>query len=194
MSSNYRLILASNSPRRKQLLSQLGFGFEVLKVEVVETFPQELEIDKVAEYLAIKKNEACRKLLGQEIVLTADTTVVFGNRILGKPIDREEAVNMLKALSGYQHEVITGVCVSSHDRSLSLSEKTNVLFKSFTPGEINYYVDHYKPYDKAGAYGIQEWLGLMGVEELSGSYFNVMGLPTHEVYRLLTQEFGIHPA
>ncbi|MEM6737128.1 MAG: Maf family nucleotide pyrophosphatase [Bacteroidota bacterium] len=185
-----RLILASGSPRRKQLLQDAGFDFEVKTVPFEEVFPEDMESERVAEFLAIGKNDAYRKTLGNELVLTADTIVVFNDQILGKPKNEQEAINTLKLLSGEIHEVITGVCISLLETQHSFSCKTQVKFKSLLDEEIEFYIQNYRPMDKAGSYAIQEWIGLIGIEWINGSYYNVVGLPVHEVYQLLKNKFS----
>ncbi|MEQ9422784.1 MAG: Maf family nucleotide pyrophosphatase [Cyclobacteriaceae bacterium] len=184
-SSNYRLILASNSPRRQELLRECGFDFEVFTTDVDESFPADIGANHVAKYLANKKNKAYQKLLDDSIIITADTTVVFDKKILNKPSDDAEAFEMINQLSGKKHFVITGVCISSPEKVVAFDDITEVEFKQLTEIEINNYISNYRPFDKAGAYGIQEWIGMIGVEKISGSYFNVMGLPTHQVYEVM---------
>ena len=186
MSSIPPLILASNSPRRKQLLSELGYEFTVRTCPVEEDFPEDMPSNEVAEYLAEKKNRANRKVAAaHEIILTADTVVIREQEILNKPQDRAEAYRMIKSLSGKPHEVITGVCISDSEEFKSFSVKTTVHFAVLSDEEIYHYTDTAKPFDKAGAYGIQEWIGLIGVTHIEGSYANVVGLPTREVYQAL---------
>jgi septum formation protein len=186
MNSNQLLILASNSPRRQQLLEQAGFKFAVRVKDTEESFPESMEIAKVPEYLALKKAEAFKEeLLGEEILITADTIVALDNQIFNKPVDINEAYNMLNALSGRSHDVYTGVCLYSKQKQVVFSDRTRVYFRKLEPAEIDYYVENYMPYDKAGAYGAQDWLGLIAIEKIEGSYFNVMGLPVHRVYEEL---------
>ena len=185
-----KLILASGSPRRKQLLAELGLAFEVKTVPFEEIFPEDMPTEKVAEFLAVGKNEAHRAHFSKEIILTADTIVLFNDRILGKPSDDTEAKSALTLLSGKIHQVITGACISSGERRVSFSCTTKVKFKELTEEEIDFYVTHFKPMDKAGSYAIQEWIGLMGIEWIEGSYYNVVGLPVHEVYKALTEQFS----
>lgn len=183
MISTPRLILASNSPRRKQLLSELGFEFTVRTCPVDEDFPDDMPPYEVAEFLANKKNKANREIAKKdELVLTADTVVIRGQDILNKPKDVQEAYDMIKSLSGRAHDVVTGVCISNHEQVNSFSVKTTVHFAELSDDEINHYIKLAQPFDKAGAYGIQEWIGLIGVTRIEGSYFNVVGLPTREVY------------
>ena len=165
-----KIILASNSPRRRELLKGLNIPFEVKVIKGIdETYPQELPVQQVAEYIAVKKAGNYQPA-EDEIILTADTTVVLGNKILGKPADKPEAFHMLQELSGRKHQVITGVCLTSTEKQIHFSVVSEVEFKTLLISEINYYIDHYKPFDKAGAYGIQEWIGFIGVESLHGSY------------------------
>ncbi|MDD2278850.1 MAG: Maf family nucleotide pyrophosphatase [Bacteroidales bacterium] len=178
------LILASKSPRRQQLLAELGLPFEVRSNgEVDENFPANLPFEQIPEYLAIKKSEPYREFLGtNEILITSDTIVWINNKVLGKPADRLEAVEMLKQLSGNKHFVVTGVALVYGDKVHTFSAITEVFFRHLGMDEIEYYVDAFKPYDKAGAYGIQEWIGYAAVERIEGSYFNVMGLPVQKLY------------
>ncbi len=176
------LLLASNSPRRKELLAGLGLQFEVRVKEVHEDFPEHLQREEVAEYLASHKADNYRDDLQDEILITADTIVCLGDSILNKPADYDEAAVMLRALSGTIHEVITGVCVATRESKSVFHDVTKVYFKELTDAEIHYYITQYKPFDKAGAYGIQEWIGMIGIEKIEGSYFNVVGLPVQKLY------------
>ncbi len=185
MSSNRPLIVASSSPRRQYLMKEAGFSFTTEKPDVDESFPHDLPVDQVAKYLAEKKAEYFRLTMKDEIVLTADTVVILKNRILNKPQDQKEAVQMLSDLSGNIHTVMTGVCILSKEKEISFDDTTEVTFASLTPEEISFYVNQYKPYDKAGAYGAQDWIGMVAIEKIEGSYFNVMGLPIHKVYQHL---------
>lgn len=186
-----KIILASNSPRRKELLAGLGFDFEVRVLQGVdESYPDDLEACKVPEFIAREKAQAYT-LGDDEIVITADTVVVVDDVILGKPHSRDEAHRMLRMISGRKHSVITGVCLSTSAEQRCLSVKTEVEFKQLNDDEIYYYIDNYRPYDKAGAYGIQEWIGYVGVVSITGSYFNVMGFPVQRVYEELTRHFGL---
>ena len=179
-----KLILASNSPRRRQLLTELGLTYEIRLLEVDEEFPPHLQRAEVAEFLAARKAAAyIPGLAADEVLLTADTIVCLGNDVLNKPSDRAEAQHMLGRLQGRTHDVFTGVCLRTGDgRQVVFSDQTTVHFRPLTPAEINYYLDTCQPYDKAGAYGAQDWLGLAAIDRLEGSYFNVMGLPTHRVW------------
>ena len=177
-----KIVLSSNSPRRKELLGELGIDFEVRVIEGIdETYPKELSVEEVPQYIA---REKARVYIvdKDEVLLTADTVVVLGNDIMGKPHDEADAMRMLRQLSGKTHQVITGVCLKTSDKQVTFSDITDVSFADLTDDEIKYYVDNFRPLDKAGAYGIQEWIGLAGVTGIKGSYFNVVGLPVHRVY------------
>ena len=179
------LILSSNSPRRKELLAGLDIPFEVRVIEDIgESYPDTLPSGEIAEYIAQKK-AAAYEVGNDEVLITADTIVVLDDQILGKPADAEEAKQLLRSLSGKTHHVITGVCLKSRDQLHHFSVISEVTFKTLAEEEIRYYVENYKPFDKAGAYGIQEWIGYIGVTGLSGSYFNVMGLPVQRIYEEL---------
>ena len=182
-----KIYLASNSPRRRELLAGLDIDFEVKVLEGIdESYPQDLPVGKVAEYISKTKANAYKDVIGDdELVITADTIVVLHDKVMGKPERHEDAVNMLKTLSGKTHQVITGVCLTTKTQQRVTSVVSEVTFKELSDEEINYYVDRYKPYDKAGAYGIQEWIGYIGVTGLKGSYFNVMGLPVQRIYQEL---------
>jgi septum formation protein len=166
-------------------MKEAGFTFTTEKPDVDESFPKDLPVDQVAKYLAEKKAEYFRLTMKDEIVLTADTVVILKNRILNKPQDQKEAIQMLSDLSGDIHTVMTGVCILSKEKEISFDDTTRVTFASLTPEEISFYVNQYKPYDKAGAYGAQDWIGMVAIEKIEGSYFNVMGLPIHKVYQHL---------
>ena len=190
-----KLILASNSPRRRQLLTELGLPYEIRLLDVDETYPTHLRRAEVAEFLAAHKAAAYADgLAGDELVITADTIVCLEEDVLNKPADRTEAVAMLTRLQGQAHEVFTGVCLLASDgRRVVFSDRTTVYFRPLRPAEIAFYVDTFQPYDKAGAYGAQDWLGLAAIERLEGSYFNVMGFPTHRVWAEL-EKMGALPA
>jgi len=185
--NKYNIILASASPRRRELLSGLGVSFETLCLPGIdESFPDSLPANEVAGYISVKKAEAYKQQMQtNQLIITADTVVVSANRILGKPHSRENAVEMLRFLSGKTHHVITGVTILTTDKQKTFSVSTDVTFADITDEEINYYIDRYQPMDKAGAYGIQEWIGFIAVESISGSYFNVMGLPIQRLYQEL---------
>ena len=184
---SYKIILASNSPRRKELLAGLDVQFEVRIIKGIdESYPDTLPTKDIAEYIAQKKAAAYRETIAaDELVITADTIVVLDDEVLGKPKDAADARRMLHELSGRTHQVITGVVLTTKERQEHFSVVSNVTFKELTDGEIDYYVETYKPMDKAGAYGIQEWIGYVGVTRLEGSYFNVMGLPVQRIYEAL---------
>jgi septum formation protein len=184
--NKYRIILASRSPRRQQLLTELGLKFEVVIKDYTETFPGGLTGDEIARYIAHEKATQFRNELSDiEIVITADTIVWCNGKMLGKPMDYEEAAGMLREISGNTHEVITGVCLYTSFKEKTFSVSTKVTFDELSPEEIFYYVDQYKPFDKAGAYGIQEWIGIIGCSHIEGSYFNVVGLPVQRLYKEL---------
>ncbi len=187
--AGYRLILASQSPRRKELMQHLGLVFfTITPAETDECFPPGLTGEETAAYIAEQKAQANRTLMTkQDLLITADTIVYLDGDVLGKPTDREDALCMLRRLSGKQHQVFTGVCLTAQDYKSSFVARTDVTFSQLTEEEISWYVDHYEPYDKAGAYGIQEWIGAVAVECITGSYFNVMGLPVHLLYERLKQ-------
>jgi septum formation protein len=186
-----KLILASKSPRRAELLKGLGLDFEVRTKDVKEDFPEEMPVEKVAEYLSEKKAAAFQDdLRSDEILLTSDTVVIVGDKVLGKPADLEEARAMIRTLSGKEHLVISAITFKSTHKTVSLSDSVKVSFKSLTAKEIDYYVETFRPLDKAGAYGIQEWIGYIGVLKIEGSYFTVMGLPVHLVYDVLKEWEG----
>lgn len=187
MLDKYRLILGSASPRRKRLMEEAGFDFEVRVMPVDEIMPREMGMEEAARHIARVKGEAFAGHMGaRELLITADTVVGVDDRILGKPGSREEAVAMLERLSGRTHEVCTGVCLTSSSSSYVFSEITEVCFAPLRREEIAYYVDVFKPYDKAGAYGIQEWIGYIGIKYIRGCFYNVMGLPVRRLYELLT--------
>ena len=184
---NYRLILASASPRRRELLADCDIDFELAeKFECEECYPADLETDKVAEYLSQLKSNAYPHALGEcDILLTADTVVILGDKILGKPHSAEEAREMIASLSDATHKVITGVTLRTAERTISFSAESLVSFRKLDTEEIDYYVEKYQPMDKAGAYGIQEWIGYIGIEGIEGSFYNVMGLPVQRLYTIL---------
>lgn len=185
----YHLILASNSPRRKELLAGLGLTYEVRTLpDVDESYPADLRGGEIPLYISREKADAYRpQLKADELMITADTIVWLEGRVLGKPADRASAIEMLTSLSGHTHEVYTGVSLTTTGWQRSFFVETRVRFAQLTAGEIEYYVDTYRPYDKAGAYGVQEWIGYIGVEHIEGSYFNVMGLPVQRLYRELAR-------
>ena len=184
---NYRIVLASQSPRRKELLAGLGLEYETRVLpDVDESFPSELTGGDIPMYIAREKAEAYRpSLSADELLITADTIVWLGGTVLGKPVDRDDALRMLGLLSGRTHEVYTGVCLTTIRWQHTFTARTEVRFCSLDEEEITWYVDRYRPFDKAGAYGVQEWIGYVGVEHIAGSYFNIMGLPVQRLYREL---------
>jgi septum formation protein len=185
-----KLILGSKSPRRQELLRSMGLEFEIRTKDTDESYPSELPVNEIAAYLARKKaHELLNTLSPGEFILCADTIVALENQILGKPTDKNEATNMLKMLSGKKHEVITGVCLLSLEKERVFTVSTRVTFSELSPELINYYIENYQPFDKAGGYGIQEWIGYVAVSRIEGSYFNVVGLPTHETHQAI-QEFN----
>lgn len=181
MSIPSKLILASGSPRRQQLLKEAGIYFSIKVKDTKEIYPSTVPPEEVPLYLAKLKAHAFREEITDETILTADTVVIIEGEILGKPANEEEATHMLKRLSGNVHEVITGVCIYNKNKEVSFKDMSEVYFKKLSDEDIFSYVRKYKPFDKAGAYGIQEWIGLIGIEKINGSYFNVMGLPVHKV-------------
>ena len=180
----YKVVLASNSPRRKELLSGLGIDYEVKTLpDIDESFPEGLSEVETATYIARAKADVYRNIMQpDELIITADTIVWLDGEVMGKPVDDEDARRMLRALSGKTHQVITGVCLTTIDSQKAFATVTDVTFCHLSEEEIDYYVERYRPMDKAGSYGIQEWIGFVGVESISGSYFNVMGLPIQRLY------------
>ena len=186
---DYRLILASASPRRRELLAACDLEFTLAdKFECEECYPADLAADKVAEYLSQLKSNAYPHALGEkDILLTADTVVILGDKILGKPHSEEEAVEMISSLSGATHKVVTGVTLRTAKQTISFSAESLVSFRTLEAEEVRYYVEKYRPLDKAGAYGIQEWIGYIGIEGIEGSFYNVMGLPVQRLYATLKE-------
>jgi len=186
-----KIILASQSPRRKQLLEWAEIPFEIIVKETSEDYPPGLEPEEIAVYIAQQKASAVQKLISPaQIILAADTIVVLGENIIGKPVHREEAVSILFALSGEKHKVITGVVIRKGEEEISFADVTEVEFHKLTLEQIEFYVDKYKPYDKAGAYAIQEWIGVVGIRSINGDFYNVMGLPVSRVVRELQKLNG----
>ena len=185
---NYKLVLASESPRRQQLLRELGLEFEVRPSFLEEFYPEELGMTAIPVYLAELKADALKNEMKEnELLITADTIVWKDDQVMNKPKSRDDAIAMLKSLSGAQHQVITGMHLMSANKKVSFHAVTEVCFDELTDEEIIYYVDHYSPYDKAGAYGIQEWIGYVGINRINGSFYNVMGLPIHKLYQHLKE-------
>ena len=185
--NKYHIILASKSPRRQELLRGMGVEFSIMTKETDETFPPEMPLDEVPKYLSLQKSLAFTddELPADYLLITSDTVVICEGEILGKPKDREDAARMLQLLSGKTHHVVTGVTVRSAEKTESFAVRSNVTFAELDDEEIDYYIEHCKPYDKAGAYGIQEWIGYVGISGLEGSFYNVMGLPTRKLYGVL---------
>ena len=182
-----KVILASKSPRRQQLLQLMDINFRVVLKEVDESYPEDLTPEQIAVYIAEQKCQAFDEDVKQEMVITADTIVTIEGQILGKPRDKQHAVTMLQTLSGKTHQVVTGVCIWYKNQHVSFYDVSDVTFRALSTAEINYYVDTYLPLDKAGAYGIQEWIGLTGIVKIDGSYTNVVGLPTEKLYQYLVK-------
>ena len=180
-----KILLASNSPRRTELMTSLGYDFEVVKVECEEIYPENLEVEKIAEYLSELKSNAFRNLEKDEVLITADTIVALENSVLGKPQNLEEGLEMLQKLSGKTHQVFTGITLRSCEKIISKTDVSSVEIDYLSLKEINYYLENFKPFDKAGSYGIQEWFGMAKVKNISGSFYSIMGLPTHLIYSLL---------
>lgn len=183
----YKVILASGSSRRRELMAGLGVNYEVrILPDVDESYPDTLQGEEIPLYIAKEKADAYIPMMQpNELIITADTIVWLDGKVLGKPRDREDALQMLRTMSGRTHEVFTGVCITTTDWQRSFTAQTEVRFATLSEDEIIYYVDNFKPMDKAGAYGVQEWIGFIGVENISGSYYNIMGLPVQKLYREL---------
>lgn len=182
-----KLLLASQSPRRKELLSSLGFEFEVVKIDCEEILPEHIKIEEAAAYLSELKADAFRSLTNDEVLLTADTVVAIDNQVLGKPKDEADAFNMLRSLSGKTHQVYTGITIKTANKTFTETHVADVTLDDISDDEIKYYIQKYKPFDKAGSYGIQEWLGMAKISKMTGSFYTIMGLPTHLVYKILKE-------
>ena len=183
---NFTIILGSASPRRKQLLTELGIEFSIKTTQKEEKYPENLDGAEIAEFLAKQKAEVISKeLTGNYLLITADTIVIQNNEILHKPTDKDEAQRILQNLSGKSHKVISGVCIKSAKKEVVFSSETEVTFNKLSEDEIRFYIEKFKPFDKAGSYGIQQWIGYIGIEKIKGSYNNVVGLPTAELYQKL---------
>lgn len=183
--SNYNLILASGSPRRQHLFKELDIPFNIDIREVEEVYPKHLKGAQITDYLADLKSKSFNNLQANDLLITSDTIVWFEEKAIGKPKNKKDAFDMLKKMSGKEHDVFTSVSIKGKSIQKIFNDKTMVLFEEFTNEEINYYLDKCSPYDKAGSYGIQDWIGLIGVKKITGSYFNVMGLPVHKLYKEL---------
>lgn len=182
-----KLLLASQSPRRKELLSSLGFDFEVVKIDCEEILPENIEIGEAAAYLSELKANTFRTLVEDEVLLTSDTVVAIDNQILGKPKDEADAKKMLQQLSGKIHQVYTGITIKTLKKTITETDVANVELDDISDEEIDFYIKNYKPFDKAGSYGIQEWLGMAKITKMEGSFYTIMGLPTHLVYKILKE-------
>jgi septum formation protein len=183
---NHKIILASGSPRRQQFLKELDIDFEIRLKEIEEIYPDQLQAEEITDFLAKLKASAFENdLQDNEVLITSDTIVWLENKALGKPIDASHAAKMLTEMSGKTHKVITSVCIKTTQKELVFHDETLVTFAKLTLKEIEYYLNNYKPFDKAGSYGIQEWIGLVAIEKIEGSYANVVGLPTHKLYKEL---------
>jgi septum formation protein len=182
----YKILLASKSPRRQELLRTAGINFDIIHIDVDESFPAELDCEIVPEYLAEKKADAVHTLQDDELLLTADTVVILDGKIFNKPTDKDDAMNMLMQLSGRTHTVVTGVCVKNTKHKHIFSERTDVVFFDISEQQAAFYIEHFKPYDKAGSYGIQDWIGVTSIQQINGCYFNVMGLPVSRLLRELS--------
>lgn len=180
-----KILLASNSPRRKELLKELGFDFEVVSVDCDEVYPTGLSVEKIAGYLSELKSNAFRTLVEDEILITADTIVALNKEILGKPKDEFHAKEMLQKLSGKTHQVYTGITLKTLTETITKTDVANVEFDHISNEELDFYIKEYRPFDKAGSYGVQEWLGMAKIKNIEGSFYTIMGLPTHLVYSLL---------
>ena len=183
----YNVILGSSSKRRKKLLTELGIDFSIMTSKEEEEYPSKTEISQIANFLAKQKADVISKEISDNnyLLITADTIVVQNHEVIHKPKNKKEAIEILKKISGNSHTVTTGVCITSPVKQIIFSSTTNVFFSNLSNDEINFYIEKYKPFDKAGSYGIQEWIGLIGIKEITGSYNNVVGLPTHELYQKL---------
>ena len=183
--NNYNIILASGSPRRQQFFRDLDIDFSIQLKEIEEIYPENLKGVAITDYLSNLKSDAFSTLNNKDLLITSDTIVWLEGKALGKPKDAKEAFTMLRAMSGKKHEVITSVCIKSNSFRKIINDITSVTFKELSDDEIQYYINNYKPFDKAGAYGIQEWIGFIGIDKIEGSYFNVVGLPVHKLYKEL---------
>jgi septum formation protein len=184
------IILVSKSPRRKEILKKTGYTFETISADIDETEPLGTEIERIPEYLAEKKVNAVADNYPDNLLIGADTIVVLENEILGKPENDVEAIEILKKLSGKVHQVISGCTIVFQEKQITFNDITKVYFRELSDDEIAYYVENFQPFDKAGAYGIQEWIGMVGIEKIEGSFYNVMGLPIHKVYKAIQMITG----
>ena len=182
-----KIILGSNSPRRKELLQNLGYPFTTVNIDCPEIYPETLPISEIAGYLSELKSSAYKTLKEGEVLITADTIVVLNEKVLGKPENESEAQQMLEALSGTTHQVYTGITIRTHLQTITETDVAKVEVENLTAAEIEYYIKTFKPFDKAGSYGIQEWLGMAKIKSITGSFFTIMGFPTHLVYKILKE-------
>lgn len=180
-----KLLLASKSPRRKELLESLGFQFDVISIDCDENYPNDLPIEKIASFLSELKANSFQEINENQILITADTIVACENRVLGKPKNKNEALKMLHLLSNNTHQVYTGITLKTAGKTLTKTDVAEVKFTAITEEEMNYYIDNFQPYDKAGSYGIQEWLGMAKIQSIKGSFYTIMGLPTHLIYEMV---------
>lgn len=193
MDKVYKIILASGSPRRQQFFKEFDFNFEIRLKEIEEVYPDHLKAEEITNYLSeLKANAFDESLANDELLITSDTIVWHNNKALGKPKDYDDAFQILKSLSNSTHEVITSVCFKTIEKSEVIHEATKVTFSHLTDDQVHYYLKNYQPFDKAGAYGIQDWIGLIGISKIEGSYTNVVGLPTEKVYNYLTKNFVLN--
>lgn len=193
MDKVYKIILASGSPRRQQFFKEFDFNFEIRLKEIEEVYPEHLKAEEITNYLSeLKANAFDESLANDELLITSDTIVWHNNKALGKPKDYDDAFQILKSLSNSTHEVITSVCFKTIEKSEVIHEVTKVTFSDLTDDQVHYYLKNYQPFDKAGAYGIQDWIGLIGISKIEGSYTNVVGLPTEKVYNYLTKNFVLN--
>lgn len=183
----YNLILASGSPRRQQFLKDLGLDFTIELREIEEIYPNELKGSEITDFLAELKSSPFKNLKRNDLLITSDTIVWMNDKAIGKPKDRNDAFKIFKELSGKKHQVITSICIKTSENTKIVNDTTDVYFKELSGEEINFYIDNFHPYDKAGGYGIQDWIGYIGVEKIEGSFFNVMGLPVHKLYTELSK-------
>lgn len=180
-----KILLGSNSPRRKELLDQLGYNFEVVSIDCDEKYPDDLKTENIAGFLSELKANSFREVINDEVLITADTIVALDGGVLGKPKDRDEALEILQQLSGKMHEVYTGITIRTADKTRTTVDLAKVYFEDISRSEAEFYIKNYHPFDKAGSYGIQDWLGMSKISRIEGSYYTVMGLPTHMIYKLL---------
>lgn len=193
MDKVYKIILASGSPRRQQFFKEFDFNFEIRLKEIEEVYPEHLKAEEITNYLSeLKANAFDESLANDELLITSDTIVWHNNKALGKPKDYDDAFQILKSLSNSTHKVITSVCFKTIEKSEVIHEVTKVTFSDLTDDQVHYYLKNYQPFDKAGAYGIQDWIGLIGISKIEGSYTNVVGLPTEKVYNYLTKNFVLN--